>query len=185
MPYNVDPNIVTTDFSIGPGVIFIGPSGATPTTTLGAIGEDGVTLEIESAKVDVRQGNPDTIEHSFNQTQNVKLTVNALEVLDFRTMQYGLGAGVTAESATLHTFTFGGSPSVTTVALQVDHSTPAGGTLSYRIWKARADGPIQTAMGKDVHRHAHAYMAMRSSTNWGGTFLASNAQLLQVVHTKP
>lgn len=168
-------------FSIGPGFVSIGPSGATPTTTLGAIAEDGITLEIESTKVDVRQGNPDTIEHSFNQTQNVKLTVNALQVLDNRFMQYGLGAGVTAESASLHTFTFGGSPSVTTVALQVDHQTPTGQTMTYRIWKARADGPIQNVMNKEVHRHAHSYMAMRSATNWGGVALASTAQLMQAV----
>lgn len=178
--YNVDPNITTGNISIGPGTIQIGPSGTTPSSFIGAIGDDGVSIELSSEKVDIMQGNPQAIEHSLNQKQGVKLSLNSIE-WNHRLLQYSLGAGTTSESASLHTFTFGGTPTVTTVAIQMTHLMPSGQTQTWRIWKARGDGAVSVAFGNDPHQIPHAYQAMRSSTNWGGGVLATTDQLLQVV----
>lgn len=180
MPVNISDNIQSTNISIGPGVIAIGPSGTTPTVQTGAIGDDGITVELTSEKVDIMQGNPQTIEHSLNQKQGVKLTLNSIE-WNNKLLQYSLGAGQTSESAGLHTFTFGGTPTVTTVAIQMTHVMPSGQTQTWRIWKARGDGSVSIAFGNDPHQIPHAYQAMRSSTNWAGGALANTDQLLQVV----
>jgi hypothetical protein len=180
LPYNVPSNIVTNNISVGPGTIAMGPSGATPTIDVGAIGDDGVAFEITSEKLDVMQGNPATIEHSFNVKQGVKLTFNGIE-WNHRLLQYALGAGVTSESASLHTFTFGGTPTVTTVAIQMTHQMAAGQTILTRVWKARGDGAVSIQLGQETHKFPNAYQAMRSSTNWAGANLANTDQLLQMV----
>lgn len=180
MPYNIDPNINTNNISIGPGTVAIGPSGSTPTVFIGAIGDDGVTIELESEKVDIMQGNPQTIEHSLNQKQGVKLTLNSIE-WNHKLVQYALGAGLTMESASLHTFAFGGDPRVTTVAIQMTHTMPSGQTQMWRLWKARGDGAVSVSFSGEPHQIPQAYQAMRSGTNWGGAILPKEEQLLQIV----
>lgn len=160
----------------------MGPSGSTPTTYIGAIGDDGVTVELESEKVDIMQGNPQTLEHSLNTKQGVKLTLNSIE-WNQRLLQYTLGAGTTAESASLHTFTFGGSPTVTTVAIQMTHLMPSGQTQIWRFWKARGDGSVSIAFSNEPHQIPHAYQAMRSPVNWANAQLPVTDQLIQVVRT--
>lgn len=180
MALNIASNIETSNISIGPGVVAIGPSGATPTVQIGAIGDDGITIELESEKVDIMQGNPQMINHSLNTKQGVKLTLNSIEWAN-KTLQFALGAGVTVESASLQTFTFGGTPTVTTVAIEMRHQMASGQTQTWRIWKARGDGAVSISFGQDVHQIPHAYQAMRSATNWAGTTLPNTDQLLQVV----
>lgn len=179
MPYNL-PTVTTSNISLGPGTIAIGPSGSTPVSDVGTIGDDGVTLEITSEKADVRAGNPPLIVHSMNKAQDVKISWQGVE-WNNRLLQYSLGAGVTLESASLHTFTFGGTPIVTTVAIQVVHQMAAGQTYTTRIWKARGDGSVQIKLGNDPHQFPSSYMAMQSSTNWAGASLLATDQLIQTV----
>lgn len=180
MPYNLSSNIQTNNISIGPATFKLGPSGATPTVDVGAIAEDGANLEFSAEKVDVMQGNPATLEHSFVGKQGVKLTLTGIE-WNQKLLQYALGAGTTAESASLHTFTFGGGPSVTTVAIEMIHQMAAGQTITTRIWKARGDGPVGISFGQDIHNFPHTYQAMRAATNWGGATLPNTDQLVQMV----
>jgi len=180
VPYNVPSNISTTNVSAGPGTLKLGPSGSTPTVDVGAIGDDGISLELTAEKLDLMQGNPATLEHSLVKTQGVKLTLNSVE-WNHKLLQYALGAGTTAESASLHTFTFGGGPTVTTVAIEMTHLMAAGQTITARMWKARGAGPVGIAFGQDFHKFAHTYDAIRSATNWGGASLPVGDQLFQMV----
>lgn len=182
MPVNV-PTVNTDDISFGPGVVKLGPSGATPTADVGALAEDAVTIEISSTKRDIMQGNPKTIEHSFSTEQHVKVTFTGIE-WDFTTLQYGLGAGNTGSSVSLQTWTLGGDPLVETVALQITHyMAKAADTLTINVWKARPDGPITFAFSAEEHKFPESFEAMRSATNWAGVALATDEQLLQVVRT--
>ena len=67
MPLNI-PSGTTNDISFGPGVIYMDPwtaptvGGVTPTTDVGFISEDGVTVEITNETKDIMQGNPKLIE---------------------------------------------------------------------------------------------------------------------------
>jgi hypothetical protein len=178
--YNLDAQLTTNNISIGPATLKMGPSGATPTVGVGAIGEDGVTLELTSEKRDIMQGNPQVIIHSLNTKQSVKITFNGIE-WNNKLLQYALGAGVTVESASLHTFTFGGTPSVTTVAIEMQHQMASGQTLTTRVWKARGDGAVAIQFGNEEHKFPHAYQAIWSPTNWAGSVLANTDNLIQTV----
>lgn len=134
-----------------------------------------------SEKRDIMQGNPRTIEHTFAQVQGVKVSWTSIE-WDFTRFQYQIGAGNTSASASLETWAFGGDPIVETVALRIQHyMAQAAQTLDFRIWKARGDGPLSMPMGQDEHQFPFSYLAMRSATNWAGTTLARDEQLLQIV----
>ena len=50
MPLNL-PTIDRDSISFGPGRLFLGAAGTTPTTDVGAITEDGITVEFASEKL--------------------------------------------------------------------------------------------------------------------------------------
>jgi hypothetical protein len=181
MPYNIDSNGNTDNISFGPAVVYLGPSGATPTASVGYVGEDAVTLEVMSTKRDIEQGNPKTIEFSFATQQKVKVSWQGIE-WDQDLIQYAVGAGNTYVSPSVQTWTIGGDPIVETVAIKVQHyMAKAGDTLTCNVWKARADGTVSIGFSAEEHKFANAYEAMRSPTNWGGATLAVDEQLFQMV----
>lgn len=183
MAYNIDSTGDTNNVSFGPAIVYIGPSGATPTASVGYVGEDAITIEIASTKRDISQGNPKTIEFSFATEQSVKVSWQGIE-WDQNLIQYAIGAGNTyADIAlSLQTWSFGGDPIVETVAIKVQHyMAKAGDTLTINVWKARADGNVSLGFSAEEHKFANAYAAMRSATNWGGAVLAVDEQLIQIV----
>jgi hypothetical protein len=180
LPFNL-PSTTVGDISFGPAVVYLGASGSTPSVDVGAITEDGVTIEVTSEKRDIMQGNPRTIEYSFAQAQGVRVSWTGIE-WDWSRFQYAIGAGNTLASASLETWSLGGDPIVETVAVRVQHyMAQAAQTLDFRIWKARGDGPVSMPMGQDEHQFPYAFLAMRSATNWAGVTLARDEQLLQIV----
>lgn len=173
----------TDAISFGPATLLLGPSGATPTADVGAIGENGVEIEITSEKRDIRQGNPKTIEHSFATAQGVKVSVTGIE-WDFNTFQYAIGAGNTSLSASAHTWAFGGDPIVETVAIHIQHyMAKAADTLNFYVWKARAEGTLTLPFGDEEHQFPYSWQAMRSATNWAGASLARDEQLILAVRS--
>lgn len=181
MPYNIDPNGNTDNISFGPAVVSIGPSGATPTSTVGYVGDEAVTIGITSTKRDIEQGNPKTIEFSFATAQRVKVSWQGIE-WNQNLLQYALGAGNTYASPSLQTWSFGGDPIVETVAISISHyMAKAGDTLTCNVWKARADGDVSIGFSAEEFKYANAYEAMRSATNWGGADLAYDEQLCRIV----
>jgi len=180
MPYNLDSAGDTNNISFGPALVYIGPSGVTPTTSVGYVGDDAITVEITSTKRDIMQGNPKTIEFSFATEQHVKVSWQGIE-WDQDLLQYAIGAGNTFSSPSLQTWAFGGDPIVETVAIKVQHyMAKAGDTLTVNVWKARADGPVSLGFSAEEHKFANSYEAMRSSTNWGGGTLIADEQLFQL-----
>lgn len=181
MPFNIDPGGLSDNISFGPAVVYLGPSGATPVASVGYLGEDAVTIEAESTKRDIEQGNPKTIEFSFALAQKVKVSWQGIEWNQTQ-WQYAIGAGNTYSSASIQTWGFGGDPIVETVALKIQHyMAKAGDTLTVNVWKARGDGPISFGFSAEEHKFANSYQAMRSATNWAGGNLAYDEQLVQVV----
>lgn len=181
MPFNITPDGDSDNISFGPAIVYLGPSGATPTSTIGYVGEDAITLEINGTKRDIMQGNPKTIEFSFTTEQHVKLNWSSIE-WDQTQLQYSVGAGNTSASASLQTWSFGGDPIVETVAIRVQHyMAKAGDTLNINVWKARGDGAVSVGFSAEEHKFPASYEAMRSPTNWGGASLAYDEQLIQIV----
>lgn len=182
MPYNL-PTVTTDDISFGPAVLFAGPAGTTPTTDVGSITEDGVTIEITSEKRTIAQGNPRVPVFAFSQAQGLMVKFTGIE-WDFANFAYSLGAGVTTSSASEETFAFGGDPTVTEIAIDIRHyMAVSGNTLNLYVWKAVAEGGLNIPMGQDEHQFEFSLMALRSATDWGGTSLDRTQQLAKIVRT--
>ncbi len=180
MPLNI-PVFSENDFSFGPGILYIGAAGSTPTEDVGAIGEDGVQIEITSEKKTLTQGNPKLSIFTFTQAQGVMIKLTSIE-WDFRDMTSILGAGLTTSAGGQDTFAFGGDPLVSRVALRVEHQMAvSGNTLYANVWRAVSEGGLNIALGQDEHQFAQSYMGHRTTTDWAGAALDFRAQLFQLV----
>ncbi len=178
MPYNV-PTVTTNDISFGPARLFMGTAGSSPTVDVGSITEDGVSVEITSEKKYITQGNPKINIYSFSQAQSVMLKVTGIE-WDFTNLSYALGAGATSVSGTEATFSMGGDPLVTTVALHVQHyMAVSGNTMNVYIWRATSDAGISASFGADEHSFEYGFTAIRSTTDWNGSTLGPKVQLVK------
>jgi hypothetical protein len=179
VPYNV-PTVTTDDISFGPAVLFAGVAGTTPTVDVGSITEDGISIEITSEKRSISQGNPRIPVFAFSQAQGAMVKLTGIE-WDYQNFASALGAGVTTASGSEETFAFGGDPILTEIALHVQHyMAVSGNTLNVYVWKAVSEGGLSLPLGQDEHQFEFSLMALRSETNWAGTTLPADQQLLQL-----
>tara|TARA_Y100000593_G_scaffold95131_1_gene200487 strand:- start:28642 stop:29217 length:576 start_codon:yes stop_codon:yes gene_type:complete len=183
MAYNL-PTVTNNNISFGPGVVKIGAVGATPSTHIGAIGEDGVTLEITSEKKYITQGNPKLNQIVFSQTQGAALSFSSLE-WNMQIFRKALGAGHVGNSvdsaygATGETFSFGGDPTPVEVALTVIHSMGvASHTIHLDMWRACSEAGFSIPFGQDEHSFEFKFVALATSTDWAGANLDTNNENL-------
>tara|TARA_R110000824_G_scaffold344465_1_gene531072 strand:+ start:129 stop:620 length:492 start_codon:yes stop_codon:yes gene_type:complete len=159
----------------------MGATGTTPSTDVGYISEDGVTIEVSSERRDIMQGNPKLIEYTFSQTQGVMVNFTSIE-WDFENFAKMLGAGATTVSASASTLAFGGDPLVSGVAIHIEHQMAVTGqTMNVYVWKAVSEGGLSAPMGADEHSFEASFKAQRSATSWGGDALEYRQQLVKFV----
>lgn len=179
MPLNM-PTVTRDDISFGPARLFLGAAGATPTVDVGAIGEDGVSVEFAADVKDITQGNPKLVEFSFAQSQSVMVKVTSIE-WNFDNLVHALGAGNTTVTGTYEKFGFGGEPCIEDVALHVQHQMcRTGDTLNIYVWRAQGEGNVTLPFTQDEHQFAYSWKALRSATDWAGNSLPSDEQLIQI-----
>ncbi len=174
------PTFVENDFSFGPGRVFIGASGTTPSVDIGGITEDGVSIELENEKRDIVQGNPKMIVYTFSQVQGARVTVTGIEH-DQDTWQYGLGAANTTTSGSVKTMSYGGDPIVERIAVHVQHKMAVtSNTMDAYLWTCVSDNNLVMPIGHDEHQFEYVWKCQRSLTNWAGGTLAFDEQLLRI-----
>jgi hypothetical protein len=179
MPLNI-PSGSTNDISFGPGVLYLGVAGTTPTVDVGYISEDGISVEIASEKKEIRQGNPSLVEYVFSTTQDVTVSLTSIE-WDFENFALALAAGVTTSSGSAKTLSWGGDPLVDAVAIHVQHQMAVtGNTMNCYIWKAFSETGITLPLGMEEHAFELTFKAMRSATDWSGASLPSSQQLIKL-----
>jgi len=183
MPLNV-PTFTSSNFSFGPGLLFLGAAGTTPLVDVGAISEDGIKLMPSNKKKDIFQGNPKMPVYTFSQEQGMSVQVTGIE-WNVNTLLYGLGSGNTTSVSAADTFSFGGDPLIDAVALWVQHKMAVPGhTLNCYVWRAVADADVEMALTHDEHKFPYSWKAQRSTTNWSGATLAYDEQLFQLYRQK-
>lgn len=183
MPLNI-PTITRDDVSFGPAILFLGLAGATPLVDIGAISEDGITLESTSEMADLVQGNPKLVELSINQAQNAMLRVTGME-WKFDNFARALNSGVTTVSASEETFAWGGEPCPVEVALHVQHQMcRTGHTMNLYVWRAVGEGNLALPFIHDFHNFEFTWKAQRAATEWDGTTLPVREQLWRVQRVK-
>lgn len=180
MPLNL-PTVTRDDISFGPARLFMGAAGATPVLDVGAISEDGVTIEFASEIKDIMQGNPKLIEFSFIQSQSVTVKVASIE-WDFTKLARALASGNTSASGTFEKFAFGGEPCVDEAALHIQHQMcRSADTVNVYVWRAVGEGNSSLPFTHDEHKFEYSWRAMRATTDWAGVTLASDEQLIQIL----
>lgn len=183
MPLNL-PTYDENNFSFGPGLLFLGAAGSTPTVDVGAITEDGITISPENTTRDIMQGNPKMPIFTFNQQHMVMVETTGIE-WNFTNLAYALGAGNTTSGGSEDTFAFGGAPLTKKVAIHVRHQMAVTGhTLNAYIWQAVSNGNPQMPLTHDEHQFALSWKAQRVATDWAGNSLATDEQLMKVVRQK-
>jgi len=175
--YNID------RMSFGPGIIYAGPVGQTPTTDIGAV-QTGAVLTIGRTVLEVRQGSPGIVTDEFLQALDVTLTFNGLEwnLINLATL---IGAGITTSTATEETFGLGESARINEVALRFVHSMPTGGTISIHLWKAAQNAEQAITFGDDLHATPFSLRAHRATTDWVGNALDKDESLFRIIYEKP
>ncbi len=180
MPLNL-PTVTRSDISFGPARLFLGAAGATPVLDVGAITEDGVTVEFASEQRDIMQGNPKLIDLSFVQQQSVMVKVTSIE-WDYDKLSYALSTGNATSGATFEAFAFGGEPCVSEVAIHVQHQMcQSGNTINVYVWRAVGEGNVSLPFTHDEHQFEYSWKALRADTDWAGASLASDEQLIQII----
>lgn len=173
MAYNV-PQYDVTKFSFGPGVLYIGPAGVTPTIDIGAV-RSGATFEVTRTLVDINQGSPATLVETFVTAESATLTVTGLE-WNFKNFARALGVEVPTDE---NVFEFGGSMRVIPVSLKFVHETPYGVTLVLSIWKARGGDRFRVGFTDDPHEFEFVFHALEAITNWAGESLPLGKRLFK------
>ena len=174
--------VTTNRMSFGPAVVFLGPAGTTPLNDVGAIGDDGVELELTSDMFDVMQGNPSNVVQRFVSAQNAFMRFNSIE-WNVNQIGWTLGTGTTSISSSHEILQFGGDPCPDNVAMYLRHKKACvAHTVFVRFWTASPEnGSFSVKFTRDaIQSHQHAFKAIRSTTNWAGATLAEDSQLVEI-----
>lgn len=180
MGYNL-PTVTRNNHSFGPAIVYIGPTGATPSTDVGNIKhDDGVTISIESTKEAVLAGNAATEQFRFSTQQGVMAKFTGVE-WDLDRMAEALGAGTTSVSGALETLAWGGDPICDQYAMTIQHyMAQPGQTLNWDLWCVTAEGGMEIQMGQGLHAFPNSWVAQHSANNWAAVSLGSTSNLFRL-----
>lgn len=184
MALNV-PTFTTSNMSAGPGRLYLGAAGTTPSTDVGAITEEGIGVEVTRETTHIRQGNPMHPVHAFDKGQDVMINVTGIEWnLINGAFPVQLGAATTTSSSGEDTLSFGGDPLPDTWAIKIEHQMHSGQTMLIYGWKGVADGGLNFSFNHDEHKFPMKFRLQRSATDWAGAALPSTSQLMKIIRQK-
>lgn len=170
------------NFSVGGGILFLGPTGATPTLDVGATRE-GATLTIARTKERVMSGSPAHLIDAIATEETARFAVTGME-WNLSNISRVVGAGVTSHSSTLENFAFGGESSFDNLALLFRHVTKAGHTVYIKLWKVSGEGNLEIAFNNAVHEFPFVFEAHDETNDWAGNSLDQNRRLFEIERLK-
>ncbi|MBA7680225.1 hypothetical protein ES703_88536 [subsurface metagenome] len=178
--YNV-PYYKTNEFSFGPGILYAGAVGTTPTIDnthdIGGV-RSGASFVITRTMLDVMQGSPATLVKRYVTAETGVLTVTGIQ-WNFPNFANALGTSNISETD----FEFGGSMEVEDVALQFVHKSPAGYCHVLMLYLANGQGTLTIPFGDDLHEFEYAFSALATASDWRGNTLAAGKQLFKITRT--
>jgi len=192
------PNGTTNNISFGPGIVKIGAwqdltayspgtIDITPTTDIGYIGEDGITIELTSDKRNIVQGNPQIVTYSFATAQSAMINFTSIE-WDFDNFVFALGAGATtALSGNSYTFAFGGNPLNTECAIFIEHKmASSNNTLEIYAWKCQSESGFSIPLtATEEHKFEFSFQVLNSTQDWAAAALPAEEGLIRFKRIQP
>jgi len=181
MAYNV-PTHEHKRFSFGPGILYLGSEGTTPTVELGAV-KGNAELSIERTRLEIFQGSPQSKVKQYAVKEEVILKVTGIE-WDFDNFNAALGAGVTGASNPDETFEFGGDMDVANKALRYLHIQPDGSTIDIHMFKVEGAGKIAITFNEaDTHEFPYEFHSVEATTGFNAAALAANKKHFKIIRT--
>lgn len=176
MAYNI-PSYTTDNFSFGPGILYLGVTGATPTIDVGA--STGAVLRITRTVLPIDVGTPKMRIHNLCSQEMVELEFTSIE-WDLLRMAQLLGGGVTASAGGVDSIALGGDFNYGKYAVLFRHIMPAGHTLDIMIWEAIGSGETENTFGDALHEMSYKFQAVRATTDWASASLGATVQYCKI-----
>ena len=182
--YN-NPSGTIGQVTLGPGVIYLGSSGSTPSVDVGYV-RGSATLNFKREQVEIRQGSPQTIVDALASAEDVMIEFTGIE-WDMDNLLHVLGDGATSVSGAQEILKMGGTPANAKKALRYVHRMSDGGTLEVDIWKCIGEGTFEASINPDdLHEIKYKFKAIDpGSTDWAGASLTDGQKLVKVIRTRP
>ncbi len=182
MAFNV-PTGDTAKLSFGPGKIFLGPVGSTPTIEVGFVKGDS-ELSVARTLLEVFAGSPQSIIKQYAIKEEVSMKFTGIE-WNLDNIAYALGAGVTSVSGADDIFEFGGDMDVSQRALRFLHIQPDGSTVDVHLLQAEGSGELAIALKEtDMHEFPMTFKAIEASLDFEGAVPAENKKKFKIIRTK-
>lgn len=184
MPFNLSSSGNASRVSLGTGTLKLDPwvddatvtagGGATPAVADVGYGRGG-SLTITRQRAELLLGTPRRLIAQYAIQEDVTL---AFEGVEWNTGQLynTLGAGVTGGSATDQNMAFGGSLSFANLKSRFIHQMPAGGTVTFDLFKCQGSGEATVNFTDDFHAFPFNLRALQATD--GLTFQATEGDEL-------
>ena len=180
MAYNM-PTVTSKLLTFGPGVLYLGVAGATPTVEVGSV-EAKMSIGVKRTSLELYQGSPATLVEQVCTKEEVDVSFTGLE-LNLVNLKYALGAGELSNGD--KTMGFGGDMDYSNVALKFVHQTAAGGTVTVSLWAANGSGEASLDFGEEWTKFPLKFSGKQSATDWAGATLAAKQQIFKIVMQDP
>ena len=182
MAYNV-PTYQKKRFSFGPGILYMGPQGATPTVEIGAVKGDA-SFEITRERLEIFQGSPQTKIAQYAIKEEGILKVTGIE-WNFDNFAYALGAGMTSITEPEEVLEFGGDMDMSNRALRYVHRAPDGSTIDLHVFKAEGAGMLAIAFKEtDTHEFPYEFHSLEGTSDFEDAALVDKKKLFKIIRTK-
>ena len=140
MAWNM-PTYDTDNYTFGPCVIYIGATGATPATDIGAVkGNTEVTVSKEV--LEISQGSPKVVTKQYVTVQGAMIKFESLEPFKIANLAAALGAGVTTTDGDTEYLGYGGDVNLGEKAIKLVHVQPNGTTITLCFWRCQAQSNL-------------------------------------------
>ena len=180
--YNV-PSYSSKRFSFGPGIMYLGVAGTTPTMDIGAVTGD-FALEVDRTVLAIEQGSPQTVVQQYCVKEDVKFSVTGIE-WNMTNMSYLLGAGVTTQSGANEQLDFGGDFNLSNRAVRFVHIQPDGSTIDIQIFNAQGGGKIKIGgKSKAPHEFPYDFVALLGTVDFQNAAVPNLKNKFRIIRTQ-
>jgi len=177
------PSYDSSRYSFGPGIIYMGAEGTTPTIDIGSVKGDA-ELSIERTRLEVHQGSPQVKVAQYATKEEVILKVTGIE-WNLSNIAYAIGAGSTGSTGAVDTLEFGGAMTMNNRAIRFLHLQPDGSTIDIHLFKCEGAGALAMALKEtETHEFPYEFHVLRGTTDFEGSVLAASKRLFKITRTR-
>lgn len=140
MAWNM-PTYDTDEYTFGPCIVYMGATGTTPTTDIGAV-KGNTELTVNKEILEIKQGSPQVVTKQYVTVQGAVVKFESLEPFKIANLASALGAGITASSGSTEVLGYGGDVNMDERAIMLVHKMPNGTTITLCFWRTQGQADL-------------------------------------------